>query len=747
VRPKAPPKISKSTSSPPRPSGIIRRFFLPLAIAMATFLLEVGTEELPANFVSEAIAQWKIKIPADLEAAFLQPEQIEYYGTPRRLALLINGLPEQQPDREEEAKGPPAKAAFKDGKPTKAATGFAASRGVSVEALEIRDTGKGEFIFVQQKIPGRPTADILQEKILDWITSLEGNRFMRWGDGDMRFPRPIRWLVALLDDNLLPVTLKNGSEEVKSDRTSYGHRVLHPAPVSFKTATDYVATLKQAYVAVDPGDRRQTILKQVEEVASSVQGSAIVRDGLLAEIVDLVEWPTTIIGKFDEKFLELPSQVTITEMESHQRYFSVRPAPDSDDLLPYFITVSNGDPAKSEVITRGNERVIRARLADGKFFYDADRKRLLEDYVPQLETVTFEATLGSVLDKVNRVSRITERLSKQLDLSPEQTQQAVRAAKLCKADLVTQMVGEFPELQGYIGQKYAAVNESQAVADAIYEHYLPKGAGDDLPQSILGQVVGIADRLDTLVSIFSIGKLPKGSSDPFALRRAANAIVSIVWDAGLALNLRTLLTQIIGDLAAQRSEVDDNLLTQQLTEFFSQRVRTLLQDGQAIDYDLVNAAFGEDADYQARALTDLLDVRDRATFLQTIRNDGRLAKVYETVNRAAKLATKGDLNTETLDPTGLIDPKLFEQPSEKAFYESLQKLLPQTQSAQSERDYNKLLTGLEQIAPTVADFFDGPHSVLVMAEDERVRKNRLNLLGLLRNHARVLADFGEIVKS
>ncbi|PZO13162.1 MAG: glycine--tRNA ligase subunit beta [Leptolyngbya foveolarum] len=714
---------------------------------MATFLLEVGTEELPANFVSEAIAQWKTKIPADLEAAFLQPDSIEYYGTPRRLALLINGLPERQLDREEEAKGPPAKAAFKDGKPTKAATGFAASRGVSVEDLEIRDTGKGEFIFVQQKIPGRPTADILQEKVLDWITGLEGNRFMRWGDGDLRFPRPIRWLVTLLDDKLLPITLKNGSEEFESDRTSYGHRVLHPDPVSFKTAQDYVAILKKAYVSVDPADRKQTILKQVEKVASSVKGSAIIRDGLLAEIVDLVEWPTAIIGKFDAEFLELPSQVTITEMESHQRYFPLRPSPNSDDLLPYFITVSNGDPAKSEVITRGNERVIRARLADGKFFYDADRKKPLEDYVPQLETVTFEASLGSVLDKVNRVVSITERLSEQLDLSPEQTQQAARAAKLCKADLVTQMVGEFPELQGYIGQKYAAVHEPQAVADAIYEHYLPKGAGDDLPQSTLGQVVGIADRLDTLVSIFSIGKLPKGSSDPFALRRAANAIVSIVWDAELALNLRTLLAQIIRDLADQRPDVDDHLLTQQLSEFFSQRVRTLLQDGQNVDYDLVNAVFGEDVDYQTRALTDLLDVRDRAQFLQTIRSNGRLAKVYETVNRAAKLATKGSLDTETLDPTGLIDPKLFEESSEKAFYESLQKLLPQTQAAQTERNYNKLLTGLEQIAPTVADFFDGPDSVLVMAEDTSVRQNRLNLLSLLRNHARVLADFGEIVKS
>lgn len=715
---------------------------------MATFLLEVGTEELPASFVSSALSQWKSTLPAALEECFLSHDGIEFYGTPRRLAVLIKGLPARQPDREEEAKGPPAKAAFKDGKPTKAATGFAASRGVSVEDLEIRDTGKGEFIFVQQKIPGRPTAELLQEMVPGWIFGLEGNRFMRWGDGDLRFPRPIRWLVTLLDSELLPVRIENASEVCNSDRISQGHRVLHPESISFDTAQDYVQALKKAYVSVDPAERRATILQQVEKVAQSVSGYAEVNEGLLAEVVDLVEWPTTIIGKFDDEFLALPSQVTITEMESHQRYFPVRPSEDSQDLLPYFITVSNGDPAKSELISQGNERVIRARLADGKFFFEADRKKPLEDYVSQLESVTFEASLGSVLEKVNRIVSITELLSKQLKLQKLAAQQATRAAHLCKADLVTQMVGEFPELQGYIGQKYAAASgEPAAVADAIYEHYLPKGAGDTLPQTQTGQVVGIADRLDTLVSIFSIGKLPKGSSDPFALRRAANAIVTIIWDAGLALNLQQVLTQIVQDFAAGRADVNTDELTGQLTDFFAQRIRTLLQDGLGIDYDLVNAAFGEDASYQARALTDLLDVRDRATFLQTIRNDGRLAKVYETVNRATKLAAKGDLDTESLDPNGLVNTDLFEQPSEQAFYDSLQKLVPQTEAAKAERNYSKLLTGLEQAAPTVANFFDGETSVMVMAEDAKVRQNRLNLLSLLRNHALVLADFGEIVKS
>ncbi|MEL6856065.1 MAG: glycine--tRNA ligase subunit beta, partial [Cyanobacteria bacterium J06607_13] len=614
---------------------------------MATFLLEVGTEELPASFVSEAIAQWKSKIPTELKELFLENDSIEYYGTPRRLALLIKGLPERQPDREEEAKGPPAKAAFKDGKPTKAATGFAASKGVSVEELEIRDTGKGEFIFVQHKIPGRATTELLQEMVPNWVLGLEGNRFMRWGDGDLRFPRPIRWLVTLLDSELLPVRLENGSEVCDSDRISFGHRVLHPEPLTFSAATDYADTLKKAYVSVDPAERKETILGQVAKVAQSVKGHAVVDEGLLAEVVDLVEWPTTIIGKFDDEFLALPSAVTITEMESHQRYFPVRPSQDSDDLLPYFITVSNGDPAKSELITQGNERVIRARLADGKFFFDADQKKPLADYLPQLEKVTFEASLGSVREKVSRVERITEFLSDHLSLGAQEKQHATRGAQLCKADLVTQMVGEFPELQGYIGQKYAENSgEPQAVADAVYEHYLPKGAGDRLPQTITGQVVGIADRLDTIVSIFSIGKLPKGSSDPFALRRAANAIINIVWDAGLTLKLLPVLQQVIADFAKTQPNVNTSELTTQLTDFFDQRVRTLLQDGKNIDYDLVNAVFGQDADYQARALTDLLDVRDRANFLQSIRNDGRLAKIYETVNRAAKLAVKGDLATD-----------------------------------------------------------------------------------------------------
>ncbi|MEM9116595.1 MAG: glycine--tRNA ligase subunit beta [Cyanobacteria bacterium P01_F01_bin.56] len=717
---------------------------------MATFLLEVGTEELPASFVEEALAQWRDRIPAELEAAFLTPGDIGYYGTPRRLALLLTDLPEKQPDREEEAKGPPAKAAFKDGKPTKAAEGFARSKNVSVDDLEIRDTDKGEFIFVQHKIPGRPAADLLKEWVPQWILGLEGKRFMRWSDGDLKFPRPIRWLITLLDDELIPLTLANGSEKCESDRITQAHRVLHPEPITLTQAENYVTALRQAYVEVDTERRKTQIKAAVEKAATTVKGSARVDADLLNEVTNLVEWPTAVVGQFETEFLELPSEVAIMEMESHQRYFPVLQTDQPEQLLPYFITVSNGDPQKSNLIAEGNGRVIRARLADGKFFFDADRAVPLETFVNKLDQVTFEERLGSMGAKVDRIAAIATLIAQQLNLTAPEQQHLQRAARLCKADLVTQMVDEFPELQGVMGAKYARHGgEPKAVAVAIAEHYLPRGAHDRLPQTLIGQALGLADRLDTLVSIFSLRMLPTGSSDPFALRRAANAIVTVTWDANLNINLHELLDQIVSNFVDNPNLTVDNPepLRSQLQEFFLQRVQTLLQDDLHIDYDLVHAVLGEnDPIYTQRALTDLLDVRDRAAYLQSIRQNGTLANIYETVNRAARLAAQGDLSTDSLDPSTVVDTDRFQQASEQAFYDVLQALQPQTAAAQRDRDYQQLIAGLENAAPVVSRFFDGPDSVLVMDKDPAIQQNRLNLLGLLRNHARVLADFGAIVK-
>ncbi len=714
---------------------------------MPTFLLEVGTEELPADFLDSAIAQWQSLVRKTLDEQFLTPEGIEVYGTPRRLGVLIKGLPVQQPDREEEVKGPPAKAAFKDGKPTQAAEGFARKQGVELDALEVRETDKGEFVFALKKTSGRPATEILTELIPQWITRLEGRRFMRWGDGELRFPRPIRWLVTLLDADVLPIELVNGSETIKSDRLSQGHRVLHPEPVTISQASDYVQCLHSAYVAVEPEERRGKIQHQVGEAAQKLSGNAPMYSDLWEEVTNLVEWPTAVVGKFDPEFLSLPSEVVTTVMVTHQRYFPVFKNEEGGELIPYFITISNGDPAKSDIIAAGNERVIKARLADGQFFYKTDLASPLESYLPQLEKVTFQDELGSVRQKVGRIEKIASQIADQLAVSQAERTDILRAALLCKADLVTQMVYEFPELQGVMGSKYAAASgESEAVATAIFEHYLPKGAGDSLPQTLTGRVVGLADRLDTLVSIFGLGMLPTGSSDPFALRRAANAVINITWAAEFPLNLQQLLEQIAADFV--EAYPGKTAPVESLQEFFLQRIRTLLEEERNIDYDLVNAVLGEnDPEYTERALKDVLDVRDRALFLQTIRNNGKLDEIYETVNRSTRLAAQGDLDTQQLEPATVVRPELFQKPSEQAFYDAIVQLVPQTQASQEQRNYQQLVDALAKIAPTVSTFFDGAESVLVMDSDLEIRRNRLNLLGLLRNHARVLADFGAIVKS
>lgn len=715
---------------------------------MPAFLLEVGTEELPAGFLSDAIVQWKSRIPHSLATHNLPDAVVEVYGTPRRIAVLITGLPSQQADREEEIKGPPAQAAFKDGQPTKAAIGFASKQGVDISALEIRPTEKGDFVFVNKQIPGRPIADILTELVPEWVWNLEGKRLMRWGHGDGRFSRPIRWLVTLLDGEILPLQLENGAKIVKSNRISRTHRVLHPEPVSISHATEYVKTLASGYVNVPPENRGEIITNQVKAAAEKLGGYTPIYPELLAEVVNLVEYPTAVIGQFEEEFLKLPKEVITEVMVSHQRYFPVFKNAECQELLPNFITISNGDPAKSDIIAVGNGRVIRARLADGRFFYEADLSKPLESYLPQLEKVTFQEDLGSVRAKVERIVKNAEKISNQLQLNPAQTHNIQRAALLCKADLVTQMVYEFPELQGIMGEKYAlASGEDPEVAKAIFEHYLPRNADDIFPQTLTGQIVGLADRLDTLVSIFGLGLIPTGSSDPFALRRAANAIINITWLANLPINLQSLLEYTATNFAVDFRK-DRMGLIKTLREFFFQRIRTLLQDEKQIDYDLVNAVLGEnDPEYTERALVDLLDVRDRAIYLQKIRQDGTLDKIYETVNRSTRLAAQGNLDLETLAPQTLINPELFQKKSESAFYNALVELVPQTQAAQQNRDYQLLVSALTKIAPTVSTFFDGEDSVLVMDANPDIKQNRLNLLGLLRNHGRILADFGAIVKN
>lgn len=710
-------------------------------MVMASFLLEVGTEELPASFIVDALHQWQERIPKHLAEHQLSTSRVSVYGTPRRLALLIEGLPIQQSDRQLELKGPSLSAAFAQGdlqgEPTKALLGFVKSKGVELHDIFVKETDKGAFVFANQQIVGRETAAILQELAPSWVTGLEGKRLMRWGHGELKFPRPIRWLVALFNSKVLPITLEN----VQSDRLSQGHRVLHPRSVVIDTAVDYVETLREAFVLVDGKERQKHILTQIHSIVELFGGKVEVPQGLLEEVTYLVEFPTAVIGEFEREFLELPQPVIKTEMVSHQRYFPVHSVDHPEQLLPRFITISNGDPDKSRLIAAGNGRVIRARLSDGKFFYDSDRAVPLESFLPLLAKVTFQADLGSVAEKVERIRTIAKLVTEaiaNLQVTPADLSRIDRTAQLAKADLVTQMVKEFPELQGQMGYYYAlSSNEPLAVAVGIREHYQPKGAGDALPESLTGKIVAISDRLDTLVGIFGLGIMPTGSSDPFALRRAATGIVQIAWESGFQLDLPKLLQAAIAIYAEQ------NLLTQppetvlaNLHKWFKQRCETILAD-QGIEYDLINAVMGgEELSYSIQGLHNLVRIKERAHFLQESRDQETLGAIYEPIVRASRLAAQGNLDFAAMVVQSVINTDKLVEPAELHLYEAIAALPSQPTDEQ-------LMAGIKAIAPLLNQFFE---DVLVMVDDVDIRQNRLNLLAIIRNYSRQLADFSAIVK-
>lgn len=684
---------------------------------MPDFLLEVGTEELPASFIDQALDQWQRQIPPQLTELGLPFTGIEFYGTPRRLALLIRDIAPAQADRLLEIKGPALASAYVDGNPTKALQGFMRSKGLAPEDLVVRDTDKGQFVYGRQQVQGRDTREILAEKIGGWITGLEGKRLMRWGWGDVKFPRPIRWLVALWDDQVLPcpVTVEN----LTIDRYTQGHRVLCSQPIEVTTAGEYAQILAEGGVIVDRAKRAQIIQSQIHSIEQELNAQVKVPGELLAEVVNLVEYPTAIVGDFEPEFLTLPPEVIETEMISHQRYF---PVYRDGQILPHFITISNGDPRKAQIISAGNGRVIRARLSDGKFFFDSDRAVPLSSLLPQLAKVTFQEQLGSVADKVARMLKILPLLCHaipNLNLTDTEEQLTKRSIELCKADLVSQMVKEFPELQGIMGGYYArSSGEPEAVAVAIRELYQTQ------PSTLVGQLTAICDRLDTLVGIFSVGIVPTGSSDPFALRRSANSILQMAWQNHFQLNLPQLLKALIpiySNTAMPPEQLYDTLI-----KWLYQRCVSLLQD-MGLDYDLVAALFGkDDPEYQHWSLSNLDRLAQRGQFLQACRQDGSLARVREVVHRAERLA-QGAFT---------IDPSHFSAPAEVQLYEALQNLVnPPANDRQ-------LLDGLVSIAPVLAQFFD---AVMVMAEDPQQRANRLGLLQIIRDYSRQLADFSCIV--
>lgn len=710
---------------------------------MVAFLLEVGTEELPASFVDSAMAQWQEKLPAALTAANLQIDTITLFGTPRRLGVLIEGLPENQPDQVLEIKGPPVQVAYQNGELTPAGLGFLRKQGLDPKELKIRETDKGSFVFALQEVKGQPTAKILETQVISWITSLSGERLMRWGHGELKFPRPIRWLVALFGDQILPMTL----EGIQSDRITQAHRVLHSDPVVLGTATDYSPLLSTAFVQPDREKRLRQIEADTRKVALDVGGIPEIPAALLQEVTQLVEWPTAVLGTFDSDFLALPIPVIKIVMITHQRYFPVYSQEDPEKLLPYFVTISNGDPTKSAEIAAGNSRVVRARLADAQFFYQEDQKQPLALKVERLGGVTFVEELGSMRDKVARIQQIAQAISQDLNLSEAEHTLIERTAFLSKADLVTQMVYEFPELQGFMGSHYAECDqEAPEVVEGIAQQYWPLGSGDPLPTCLTAQVIGISDRIDTLVGLFALGRIPTGSSDRFALRRAANSILLILWQNQFLLSLEQLVKhgiQSYAEMSSLSTKAPDAIWIS-LRDFFWQRIQTLLQEDYAIDYDLVNATLGSNSEspLAKRSLEDpVIEVLVRAQYLQRLRQEGQLQMVYPTLNRIARLAQQGELGLEILDPS-VIQPALFQDPVETTLFETCQKIASQGQQAKQSRIFNPLIEAFADATPVINQFFE---AVLVMDKDPAIKANRLTMLGILRNNAYLVADFAAVV--
>jgi len=719
---------------------------------MATFLLEIGTEELPADFAGSALQQLEQRVRRDLAESRISAGSIQLDGTPRRIALRLEDLAQRQEDRSEERKGPPAQQAFRDGLPTPAAAGFARSCGVDPKDLEVRDTGKGSFVFARTVEQGRDTAEVLADLAPAWIWSLQGRRFMRWGNGESRFSRPIRWLVALLDGAVVPITLADCDPPLHSDRLSRGHR-LHADPVVLETAASYGPTLAAAGVQVDRQARATAIRQAITAAAAASTAQADLPDALFEELVDLVESPRLMEGAIEERFLALPPEVLSTVMRAHQRYVPLQrldgPADSlaleaGSQLLPRFLCVGNGLEAATATICRGNERVLRARLADAEFFLAADRSTASIDRREQLARVTFAEGLGSLRDRVERLEWCTDVLLEHLALPDSVASHARRAAHLCKHDLVSQMVGEFPELQGVMGGKYLlAEGEPREVALAVLEHYLPRGAGDALPCSDAGAVVALAERLELLLSIYAKGERPTGSSDPYALRRAGNGLLQILWERDWRLDLPALLQRCTTQWAAlfPAFQVDSGSLAAELADFLRQRLASLLEE-EGFAVDVVQAVAGEGLALE-RVLADPADARRRAELLQALRRSGELSAVQAVVQRASRLAEKGTLASGVCSPLGVVEVALFEKASEAAMLKVLLELEPVVTGHDPNR-YRMLARGLAESASTLAAFFDGADSVLVMAEDPAVRSNRLNLLGVLRNQAAVLADFNRL---
>lgn len=677
------------------------------------------------RFVSPAARQLQDKVVSWLEEQRINFSEVQSYATPRRLALLIREMAEMQQDQVEEAKGPAKKIAQDaEGSWTKAAEGFARGQGASPADLYFKEVNGVEYVFLTKETKGNATLEILPQ-LEQIIKSMTFPKNMRWGTQELKFVRPIKWLVALFGSEVIPFQIAG----IHTGNETYGHRFLG-SKVTIEQPSEYERALLGQHVVADPKQRRKAIVSQIEELEAFHGWTIPIDEELLEEVTHLVEYPTALSGEFDADFLNIPQEVLITSMKEHQRYFPVRDA--AGKLMPHFVTIRNGGIDPTGIVARGNEKVLRARLADARFFYEEDKKLEISTALGKLEQVVFHEELGTVGDKIRRIGDVAHVLSERLQLSAEVQKKVKRTAEICKFDLVSQMVYEFPELQGRMGQEYAILaGEDQEVAQGIYEHYMPRFAGDELPQTTNGAVVSVADKLDTIVGCFSIGIVPTGSQDPYALRRQATGIVQIMlqekWEVTLTELFKIALDIFEARQLLKRSRAE---IISDLEQFFALRIKNRLQE-EGIRYDMIEAV---SQNIQGK----LNSIFTKANILQERFETEGFKALLEAFNRVNNLAQKAP---EVETP---ITPTRFEHQAEHDLYQAYQQVEQEFGAGEREQDWEQAFASLAKLQQPIESFFE---NVMVMAEDEQVRVNRLALLKQIAKLIFAYADFSAIVFS
>ena len=686
---------------------------------MKELLLEIGAEEIPAGFVPQALIDLENITRKELEASRIDFSGIRTLGTPRRLVLVVGSVAEKQRDEETKKIGPSKQAAFDaKGNPTKAAIGFAKGQSVPVESLTLVQTEKGEYVCAVKKEQGRPTVELLSAFLPKWILSIPFQKSMRWADNPIRFARPILWILAVFGGEVIPFEIGN----IRSGNVTYGHRFMNSGLVPVRDFQSYLQKTRQASVIVDSIERKQKIEDEMIREGARVSGRIVKDEDLINEVNFLVEYPVALCGTFDSKFLSLPREVLIHSMKEHQRYFPVEDA--HGELLPHFVCISNIDPKSREVVVKGNEKVLRARLSDASFFFEDDLKIPLHSRVEQLKKVVFQAKLGTSYEKMVRFKQLGLWIVERID--PKLRESVERTSHLCKADLVTGMVGEFPKLQGIVGREYARLSkERPEVSEAIYEHYLPAFAGDRLPSSPVGDIVSIADKMDTIVGCFGVGLIPTGTADPFGLRRQALGIIRIIVEKKYSLSLRECVEESEKQLK-EKMDRSAEQVKEEVLDFFRVRYQNFLLD-KGYAFDGIDAVLSISFD-------DLVDAQGRIDALKKARE----WKDFESI----VIAFKRSMNiVKGAPPKGQITPLLLAESAEQNLYQSFLKAKEKIDSLLKERDYPSTLLEMTRMKKPIDEFFDG---VMVMVEDEKIRNNRLALLDEIGKLFLRIADFSKL---